>query len=395
MILNRQARGIAIILFSCLVVLGLTLSGSSASADTTSEQLQASTDASAPSEQVSPQSGNEGCSHGFWKNHEGEWPSGYNTGDLLNSIFNQECLYGLGNNTLLEALDFSGGSGKGNAGAAKILLRQAVAALLNASHPDIDFPMTEAEVLSEVNSALCSDDRDMMLELASTLSRLNDGECPLPLPHRTPTNTVAVPTHTPTNTPEPPTNTPTNTPVPPTNTPTDTPTNTPVPPTNTPTNTSTNTPVPPTATTCVTPTPIVGSISATDPAHANALNTDGTPSSCGSAKTCPGIFPMGTYHYDAYTFTNTVNNETCVTVSVNAVGCGNYTLFSAAYLNSFNPNDLCQNYLADPGTGTGTNLTYSFIVPAMTTFVVLVEEFNEGTGCASYTLTVQGLSGCQ
>jgi hypothetical protein len=43
---------------------------------------------------------------------------------------------GMDNNTLMEALNFGGG--KGVEGAAKILFRAAVAAILNATHPNLD-----------------------------------------------------------------------------------------------------------------------------------------------------------------------------------------------------------------------------------------------------------------
>jgi hypothetical protein len=43
--------------------------------------------------------------------------------------------------------------------------------------------------------------------------------------------------------------------------------------------------------------------------------------------------------------------------------CGNNALLSAAYLGSFNPNNVCENFLADMGTA-GPDFTYSFNVPA-------------------------------
>jgi hypothetical protein len=77
---------------------------------------------------------------------------------------------------------------------------------------------------------------------------------------------------------------------------------------------------------------------------------------------------------------------------------GNYvaSIFSAAYLGSYNPANLCQNYLADMGgaqdsfTGPGI-FFYSFTVPANTNFTVVVDGTYPGYYCSGYTLTVAGL----
>ena len=69
--------------------------------------------------------------------------------------------------TLVGALDYQGGSG--TTGSARILLRAAVAALLNAASPDVNYPLTTAQVISQVNAALASNNRSTMLALASQL----------------------------------------------------------------------------------------------------------------------------------------------------------------------------------------------------------------------------------
>ena len=124
------------------------------------------------------------CSHGFWKNHTNAWgPTGFSPGQPVNSMSTftipaslvTDC--GLGSKTLLEALIFKGGSGV--CGGAQILLRQAVAALLNAAHPDLAYPRTEAEVIADVNAALASLDRSTMLDLAEELDADNNLLCPL------------------------------------------------------------------------------------------------------------------------------------------------------------------------------------------------------------------------
>jgi hypothetical protein len=119
----------------------------------------------------------EGCTPGYWKTHPAAWgPTGFAPSDTLESVFNVPDSFGLDNNTLLQALDFAGGSG--STGAARILLRAAVAALLNSAHPDVDYPRTTAEVISDVNAALTGS-RSTMLALASELDADNNLGCPL------------------------------------------------------------------------------------------------------------------------------------------------------------------------------------------------------------------------
>ena len=83
----------------------------------------------------------------------------------------------LDSSSLREALKFGGGSSI--TGAKQILLRQAVAALLNAAHPGVAYPRTTDQVITSVDSALASDDRTAVLELASALDADNNLGCPL------------------------------------------------------------------------------------------------------------------------------------------------------------------------------------------------------------------------
>ncbi|HEX9713283.1 MAG TPA: hypothetical protein VGB52_12150 [Actinomycetota bacterium] len=119
----------------------------------------------------------EGCTPGFWKTHPNSWPAGINPGDTLETWFDVPDSLGLDNVTLLDALAFEGG--KGVKGAAMILLRAAVASLLNAAHPDVDFNWTTGEVITAVNTALASGNRGTMLSLASELDEDNNAGCPL------------------------------------------------------------------------------------------------------------------------------------------------------------------------------------------------------------------------
>jgi hypothetical protein len=83
----------------------------------------------------------------------------------------------LSNVSLLDALSFPGGSTTTEA--AQILLRIGVGSLLNSSSLPGHFPLTTAQVIDQINTALASGDRDTILTLASHLDQLNNSGCPL------------------------------------------------------------------------------------------------------------------------------------------------------------------------------------------------------------------------
>lgn len=123
--------------------------------------------------------GDQGCTPGYWKNHTDSWPpTGYSPGQTAGSVFSAASAFpSLAGKTLLQTLE--GGGGPGTLGGARILLRAAVAALLNAAHPGVDYPRTTAEVIADVNAALASNDRATMLALATELDADNNLGCPL------------------------------------------------------------------------------------------------------------------------------------------------------------------------------------------------------------------------
>ena len=123
--------------------------------------------------------GDEGCTPGYWKNHTDSWlPTGFSTGQSVVSVFSAASAFPtLASNSLLTALDDGGGPGA--IGGAQILLRAAVAALLNASHPDVAYTQDAASVISAVNAVLASGDRDTMIALAASLDSDNNLGCPL------------------------------------------------------------------------------------------------------------------------------------------------------------------------------------------------------------------------
>lgn len=116
----------------------------------------------------------EGCSHGFWKNHHSDWMY-YQPIDLVGDVFIIPTqLDELADDTLDDALRYNGGTDL--IGGAEILLRNAVASVLNAAHDNVNYPMTLSEVINDVNSALASLDRDTMLTLEAELDIYNNLE---------------------------------------------------------------------------------------------------------------------------------------------------------------------------------------------------------------------------
>ena len=121
--------------------------------------------------------GEEGCTPGFWKNHPDCWEC-FSPDDLVGEVFDVPMeLADLADDTLMDALRYHGG--KGIEGAARNLLRQAVAALLNACDPDVNYPMSVGGVIAAVNDALATLDRGEMLGLKDMFDMYNNLGCPI------------------------------------------------------------------------------------------------------------------------------------------------------------------------------------------------------------------------
>lgn len=149
--------------------------------------------------------------------------------------------------------------------------------------------------------------------------------------------------------------------------------------------TITNTPVVPCATTIIT-----GSIDSNDQTQIARLGRDSSPSTC-EGKNCPGPLGQGIRKYDSYTFVNNTGNPQCVTVRLDSACSGSGTngdIQSEAYLGSYDPTMICNNYLGDLGGSPPALNSYSFTVPIGATYVVVVNEVNMNSGCQSYTLNV-------
>lgn len=112
-----------------------------------------------------PAVAHQGCTPGFWKNNLTPWTSTPFTTDTTLAVAfpgvtpESWARYGIASSdTLLDALRYSGGPGL--SGAARIYLRTAAAALLNAAHPLLGFTgngvaWVQDTVAGDLNVAYC------------------------------------------------------------------------------------------------------------------------------------------------------------------------------------------------------------------------------------------------
>ena len=111
-----------------------------------------------------PDTGDDGCTPGYWKTkpHQSDWlATGYSQSDSYSAIFG--VTPGFSADMLLAVLRQGGGK-------EKALGRHAVAALLNATHPDVLYAYSEAEVIDIVQDAYASGHFNMakgLLEVAN------------------------------------------------------------------------------------------------------------------------------------------------------------------------------------------------------------------------------------
>ncbi|MBA2702363.1 MAG: S8 family serine peptidase [Blastocatellia bacterium] len=122
----------------------------------------------------------------------------------------------------------------------------------------------------------------------------------------------------------------------------------------------------------------------------------GNTSLCGITKPNPGINGADAaiaHRYDAYRFQNPSTSPICITVTLTTSNADDLKLQSVAYAPTFDPAHISDNYIGDIAGNDGRDSRfYSFTVPALTTFVVVVNEITGGAGGGTaYTLVVDGL----
>ena len=116
--------------------------------------------------------GGEGCTPGYWKQHHhfDSWVT-YTTGQSFDAIFGVDAQ---GDPTLLDAVKAGGGG-------FKALGRHAVAALLNAANPDVNYLFREADVIAMVQDAYQTGDAETTKDVLAEQNEQNGATqgCPL------------------------------------------------------------------------------------------------------------------------------------------------------------------------------------------------------------------------
>ncbi len=126
-------------------------------------------------------SGDSGCTPGYWKQeqHFDSWPEPFAPDTMLRDVFVTVPAEYVPDDTFLEALNYGGGPGV--EGATGILLRAAVAALLNAQALGLAFEDSPTEVIDSTVGRLQSQWRPTILTRATYFDSINNGPdgCPL------------------------------------------------------------------------------------------------------------------------------------------------------------------------------------------------------------------------
>jgi hypothetical protein len=120
-----------------------------------------------------------GCADTFWGGSLGAWgPAALKPAERVVDVFSEAKSYGAAGTAVLRtAIRFQ--SSGDLLGAARGLVRVGIAALLNAGHPGIEYPLTRTQVITGVDTALRTRDTVKILELTDELKAANGAGCPL------------------------------------------------------------------------------------------------------------------------------------------------------------------------------------------------------------------------
>jgi len=113
--------------------------------------------------------GSTGCTPGYWKNHQELWgPTGLARTESFDDVFGVDAYDP--DISLAAALNPTNPLG--------VFASHAVAALLNALHPDEAYALTADEVITMVQDALASGSEEEMLKVKDIFDHLNNAGCP-------------------------------------------------------------------------------------------------------------------------------------------------------------------------------------------------------------------------
>jgi hypothetical protein len=139
-----------------------------------------------------------------------------------------------------------------------------------------------------------------------------------------------------------------------------------------------------------TPSVVSGGIDPSDPTQNDRLYRSGVSQSCPPGTSCQIFGDGNRHHYDEYTFSNTSGTTLCATIDTNTACTGNNYVFTGAYQDFFDPENICNYWIGDSGSSPNPDQPFQVQVPAGHNVVVVVSEVTANAGCPSYTVTVSG-----
>ena len=125
--------------------------------------------------------GGEGCTPGYWKANADfkKDPANAWTTELPDDTLNDAGFMPQSidlSTTLLETLKLDGGEGDGME---RNLLKQCVAAKLNAENTNVGYPISVEDVISMCNAVMATEDKDTMENFKDQLDDFNNTFCPI------------------------------------------------------------------------------------------------------------------------------------------------------------------------------------------------------------------------
>jgi hypothetical protein len=123
--------------------------------------------------------------------------------------------------------------------------------------------------------------------------------------------------------------------------------------------------------------------------HQNFFNRDGLASFCGDTLSVPTQTTSATGSpFSRFDFTSFVREPVCVTATLSTMCAGANAIMSESYSPSFVLSDLRVNWIGDLGNSPPNETSYSFTVPALTTFTTVVDQPQTATAaCGSVSIT--------
>lgn len=124
------------------------------------------------------------------------------------------------------------------------------------------------------------------------------------------------------------------------------------------------------------------------------LNRNGIASTCAVPKVCDIFATDPGRAYDAYEFQNTSGGTSCVSATLEVITQTACNLQLNMYSNTYNPLDICEGYIADPGFSSGTPPSllgpFEGDIPAGDSVIFVVHTTNPGEFGCEYLIHVDG-----